>query len=369
MKKFRPVDAKEIAKNRRDYRFDIRSAAHPSVPGGYHIPTEEMVEVIGNRDELYKFPMILGIDEVEEYPELKDLWEAGYDIVVTDSECSNVCFATMAHGKNRYYVKNPQGETIFDDWTEDVHMFIEELIDSGTFEEPMTLELYTSDFDKDSKKAVLSSLGIDEDFSGSIILKVQSFETEEDESGVSFVAKDDVTSNGLKSIEFQMHMGSKLIGKATLIKNAQMAELRGTSFMIQDIYGIGVDYLGHTLSIAELYHFEVFGDDEERHAKFLKEILNGYVDRSEVLLVKAEPLYPSLAEFKASTNHFERLEELVDFYYDNGFTNINDLVVYENATAMMYTPTADHPVWNAYQAWQKKNEEFIQRGKEIYGKA
>lgn len=68
--------------------------------------------------------------------------------------------------------------------------------------------------------------------------------------------------------------------------------------------------------------------------KVLSNIVNNNTDK--LIILKAEPMFDTKEEWEACEDLDDRIEKLVRFYENRGFTSINDLVGYEYAVAMCY---------------------------------
>jgi len=68
--------------------------------------------------------------------------------------------------------------------------------------------------------------------------------------------------------------------------------------------------------------------------KLLSDIVNNNTDK--LIILKAEPMFNTREEWEACEDLDDRIDRLVRFYENRGFTSINDLVGYEYAEAMCY---------------------------------
>ena len=104
--------------------------------------------------------------------------------------------------------------------------------------------------------------------------------------------------------------------------------LDSNSFAAQDVKSITKYPVLEILSIKS-------EDKCNGHAtKVLSNIINNNTDK--LIILKAEPMFNTEEEWSACKDLDDRIEKLVRFYENRGFTSINDLVGYEYAVAMCY---------------------------------
>ena len=104
--------------------------------------------------------------------------------------------------------------------------------------------------------------------------------------------------------------------------------LDSNSFAAQDVKSITKHPVLEILSLQSK-------DSCKGHAtKTLHKIVNNNTDK--LIILKAEPMFNTEEEWSACKDLDDRIEKLVRFYENRGFTSINDLVGYEYAVAMCY---------------------------------
>ena len=124
--------------------------------------------------------------------------------------------------------------------------------------------------------------------------------------------------------------------------------LDSNSFAAQDVKGFTKHPVLEILSIQSK-------ESCKGHAtKTLYKIVNNNTDK--LIILKAEPMFNTREEWEACEDLDDRIDRLVRFYENRGFTSINDLVGYEYAVAMCYKNEVYDEFKKSLDKFRKSNE-------------
>jgi len=124
--------------------------------------------------------------------------------------------------------------------------------------------------------------------------------------------------------------------------------LDSNSFAAQDVKG----FTKHP--VLEILSLESKDKCNGHATKVLSNIINNNTDK--LIILKAEPMFNTREEWEACEDLDDRIDRLVRFYENRGFTSINDLVGYENAVAMCYKNEVYDEFKKSLDKFRRSNE-------------
>ena len=145
--------------------------------------------------------------------------------------------------------------------------------------------------------------------------------------------------------------GVNMDNKVELIKY-ESCEARVTlgsnSFAAQDVRSL------MEVPVLEILSIQSKESGKGHATKVLNEIVNNNTDK--LIILKAEPMFDTEEEWRACKDLDDRIEKLVRFYENRGFTSINDLVCYEYSVAMCYKNELYNEFKKNLNKYRKSNE-------------